>query len=133
MSSPCLLDTNVLLRFLTGDPPELAERARDLVAQADSGELELRVPSLIIAEVVYTLESFYRVPKTDVCQKLELFLRSRGIAPVEFLIFDALDRYSKHAVHFADAYLAASAAVQNMPVYSFDEDFRRFKDIEWRR
>ena len=132
MSQRCLVDTNILLRFLMGDPPELAERARDLVTLADSGKVELRVPSLIVAEVVFTLESFYDVPKAVICQKLELFLRSRGIVPLEPVIFDALNRYSKHAVHFADAYLAASAAAQGIPVYSFDEDFKRFKDIEWR-
>jgi uncharacterized protein len=132
MSRSCLVDTNILLRFLLGDPPELAERARELVAQADSGKVELQVPSLIVAEAVFTLESFYRVSKPEVCQKLELFLRSRGVVPLEPLIFDALNRYAKYAVHFADAYLAASAAAQGIPVYSFDEDFKRFKDIEWR-
>jgi predicted nucleic acid-binding protein len=83
MSRSCLVDTNVLVRFFTGDPPEMAERAKTLVAQADAGKTELLVPSLIVAEAVYTLESFYEMPKTEVCEKLHTFLRSRGISPLE--------------------------------------------------
>lgn len=134
MNKACLLDTNVLVRFFTGQPPDMAERARALIAQADTGKLRLLVPSLIVAEAIYTLESFYEMPKVDVCERLLALLRSRGIAPLEpVLIQDALERYQSLPVHFADAYLAATAAASGTPVFSFDEDFARFKDIVWKR
>jgi len=133
VSKPCLLDTNVLVRFFTGQPPEMAERARALIAQADSGKLLLQIPPLIVAETIYTLESFYEMPKGDVCENMLAFLRSRGIAPLEpDIILDALERYRSMPVHFADAYLAASAASSKTPVFSFDEDFARFKDVTWK-
>ena len=134
MSKPCLVDTNVLLRFLTGEPPELAERARALVVQADSGKLQLEVLPLVVAETIYTLESYYEMPKQEVCEKLLGFLRSRGIAPREpEIVFDALERYQSLNVHFADAYLAATAAAFKLPVYSYDKDFARFKDVDWKQ
>jgi predicted nucleic acid-binding protein len=133
VSKACLLDTNVLVRFLTGEPPPLARRARAVVAQADNGTVELQIPSLILAETVDTLESFYEMPKTEICEKLSGFLRGRGISPLEReIILDALERYRTKAVHFADAYLAAHAAANNVPVFSFDADFRRFQDIDWK-
>ena len=49
MNKPCLLDTNVLVRFFTGEPPDMAERARAIVAQADAGKLRLEIPPLIVA------------------------------------------------------------------------------------
>lgn|SRR5690349_9086173 len=132
MSDACLVDTNILLRFFTGEPPEMASRARMLIAQADSGKVALEVPSLIVAETLYTLESFYEVSKGDVCEKLHVFLRSRGISPHEpEIILDALERYRALPIHFADAYLAATAAARKQPVYSFDKDFARFKDVTW--
>jgi uncharacterized protein len=82
VSKPCLLDTNVLVRFFTGQAPDMAERARALIAQADTGKLLLQIPSLIVAESIYTLESFYEMPKAAVCEKMLAFLRSRGIAPL---------------------------------------------------
>ncbi|MFO1501424.1 MAG: PIN domain-containing protein [Verrucomicrobiota bacterium] len=133
MSRACLVDTNVLVRFFTGDPPDMAERARALVAQADAGKLRLEIPSLIVAETVYTLESFYEMPKAEVCENLHTFLRSRGISPREpDVILDALDRYRALSVHFADAYLAALAAAGKVAVWSFDEDFGKFKDVDWK-
>jgi predicted nucleic acid-binding protein len=111
----------------------MAERARTLIAQADSGKLQLQIPSLIVAETVYTLESFYEMPKREVCEKLHTFLRSRGVSPNEpEIILDALDRYRLLPVHFADAYLAALAAAGKMPIWSFDEDFGKFKDVDWK-
>lgn len=134
MSRSALVDTNVLVRFFTGDRPAMAERARALVAQADSGKIELLIPSLIVAETVYTLESLYEIPKTEVCEQLHSFLRSRGISPLEpDLILDALERYRTRSVHFAEAYLAALAASSQAAVWSFDEDFAKFKDVSWKR
>jgi len=132
MSNRCLIDTNVLLRFFTGEPPEMASRARTLIAQADSGKMELEIPSLIVAETLYTLESLYEVSKEEVCEKLLVFLRSRGISPQEpEIILDALERYGALSVHFADAYLAATAVARKQAVYSFDKDFARFGDVTW--
>jgi hypothetical protein len=34
----CLVDTNVLVWFFTGQPPAMAKRARAMVAQADAGK-----------------------------------------------------------------------------------------------
>ncbi len=134
MSKPCLVDTNVLVRFFTGEPAALAERARALVAQADAGKIALEVLPIVVAETVYTLESFYEMPKEAVCEKLLLFLRSRGITAREpAIVADALERYRSLPVHFADAYLAASAADAGLPVYSFDRDFARFKDVVWKQ
>jgi predicted nucleic acid-binding protein len=133
MSKLCLVDTNVLVRFFTGDPPEMAERARALVAQADAGKIVLQIPSLIVAETIYTLESYYEMPKAEVCEKLQIFLRCGGISPLEpDIIADAINRYRNLSVHFADAYLAAIAVQEKTPVWSFDEDFAKFKDINWK-
>jgi len=45
------IDTNVLIRHLTGDPPDLAGRATVFLAAAD----ELLLADLIVAETVYVL------------------------------------------------------------------------------
>lgn len=133
MSRSCLVDTNILVRFFIGEPPEMAERARTLIAQADAGKIDLLIPSLIVAETLYTLESYYEMPKAEVCEKLHTFLRCRGISPLEpEIILNALERYRSLSVHFADSYLAALAASGKVPVWSFDDDFAKFKDVTWK-
>ena len=58
------VDTNVLIRHLTGDPPDQAARATRLLSEAD----RLLLPDLIMAETVYVLESFYEVPRARVAE-----------------------------------------------------------------
>ena len=53
------VDTNVLLRLITGDPPKLAKEAAELATYLDNGSLVLRVSSMVIAELCWVLESFY--------------------------------------------------------------------------
>lgn len=126
-----LVDTNVLVRFFTGEPPELAAKARRLVERADAGEVLLLVLPVIIAETFYTLESFYELERRLVAAKLSALLQSRGIEALESTrVLDALSRCEHRGAHFADAYLAASGVELNHPIASFDRDFDRFRDVE---
>ncbi len=126
-----LLDTNVLVRFLTGDPPDLASKARKLVARADAGELVLLVLPVVLAEAFYTLESFYEIERKMVASKLSALLRSRGVQAIESgRVLDALSRCEQRGAHFADAYIAASAAELKSPIASFDRGFDKFEDVE---
>jgi predicted nucleic acid-binding protein len=125
-----LVDTNVLVRFFTGDPAELASRARRLIARADAGELVLVVLPVVVAGTFYTLESFYEIERKRVASKLANLLQCRGIQAVEAgRVLDALNRCEKRAAHFADAYLAAAAVELKHPIASFDRDFDRFADV----
>ena len=50
------LDANVILRFLTKDPPEMAERSARLMAQAERGEVSLYVSLLVVTEGIWVLD-----------------------------------------------------------------------------
>lgn len=126
-----LVDTNVLVRFLTGVPPDLALKARKLVARADAGEVVILVLPVVVAETFYTLESFYEMERKIVASTLAAFLQSRGVEAIEpARVLDALTRCERRGAHFADAYIAASAAELACPIASFDRDFDKFKDVE---
>ncbi|MEO6184466.1 MAG: PIN domain-containing protein, partial [Verrucomicrobiota bacterium] len=88
-----IVDTNVLVRFFTGDPPEMAEKSRLLIERADHGKATLVIFAVIVAEVFYTLESFYEMEHKLVAEKLLAFLQCRGIENVEGdRMLDALKR-----------------------------------------
>jgi predicted nucleic acid-binding protein len=109
----------------------MADRARSLIAAADAGTIELEIFPLIVAETLYTLESYYEMDRRDVALRLRTFLQSRGIIAHERArTLDALQRHHDHNVHFADAYLAATAAELHMPIASFDRDLDRFADVK---
>ena len=52
------VDANVILRFLTKDPPEMAERSARRMAEAEMGEISLYISPLVLAEVIWVLKFF---------------------------------------------------------------------------
>lgn len=131
MSQRYLVDTNVLLRFLSGQPVKQAEAARRLFETAAAGEATLEVSPVIVAETLYTLISFYEVDRRLAAEKVLALLRRRGIKVRDAdQVFGALRRLQLANVGFADAYLAAGAAEEGIPVASFDRDLDKFEGIK---
>ena len=117
------VDTNVLIRHLTGDPPDQALRATRYLDQADL----LLLPDLILAEVAYVLESYYDVPRSQVAETLRSILAFRAIRVVDGMLLQrAVELYEVHRLDFADAYLVASAERTGIgAVASFDRGIDR--------
>jgi predicted nucleic acid-binding protein len=112
------VDTNVLIRHLTGDPPGQAARATRLLSRAD----RLLLPDLIVAEVVDVLESFYEVPRARVAELVRAVIAFPGIGVEdEPTLLRALEVYEVHRLDFADAYLIAQAEASGVnALVSFD-------------
>lgn len=126
------LDANVLLRFLTGAPPGLTERAAGLLEEAQRGEISLRVHTVVVAETVWALQSFYGYSKGEISEVL-IPLFERPVLRVEGArnVIGALEAMAEGNVDFADALLAVTAHSRGDGVASFDRDFRKL-DVEWR-
>ena len=119
-----LVDTNVLLRFLSGEPAGQALAAKKLFTRASNGEVVLDVSPMIVAETFYTLHSFYGVERKTAAEKLSLLLQQHGVKLRDgAAVLSALERIQTANVGFADAFLAAVATEENLPVASFDRDF----------
>ncbi len=117
------LDTNVLVRHLTGDPPTQARLATRYLEQADS----LLLADLILAEVAYVLESYYEAPRPQVAEALRSILAFRAIRVVDGpLLLRSVELYEVHGLDYADAYLVASAERTGVGVIaSFDRGIDR--------
>ena len=117
------LDTNVLVRHITGDPPDQAQRATAYLLQAEN----LLLPDLIVAEAAYVLASIYNLSRARIAQSLKSLVLSRAIVvPDAPLLLRTLELYDSYRLDFADAYLIASAEVTGVgAVASFDRDIDR--------
>jgi predicted nucleic acid-binding protein len=122
------VDTNILIRHLTGDPPAQATRATRFLAEAD----ELLLPDLILAEVAYVLESFYEAPRPQVAASLRAVLAFPPITVVDAdLAQRAVEVYDIHRLDFAEAYLVACAERSGIGVVaSFDRSIDRVGTVE---
>ena len=117
------VDMNVLVRHLTGEPPEQAERATRYLAGAD----ELLLPDLIFAEVAYVLESYYEVERIRLAETLRSILAFPAIRVLDReLLQRTVEVYEVHRLDFADAYLVAGAERSGVGVIaSFDRSIDR--------
>ncbi len=121
------LDTNVLIRHLTGDPPDMAARATALLA---SGK-DLLLADLILAECVYVLESFYGVARPRVATLMRSAIALPSIKVVDSgLLLRALEVYETDRVDFAEAYLVSQAEGSGVgEIVSFDRSIDRIATI----
>ncbi len=111
------VDTNILVRYLTGDHPEQAARARAVV---DAGEVF--VSTTVFLEAEWVLRSVYGFSSAEVAQALRAFAGLPGVsAESPTLIAEALDR-AERGMDFADA-LHLGAAARCEAVLTFDRGF----------
>jgi predicted nucleic acid-binding protein len=107
-----VLDTNILVRFLTEDPPAMAEIADQILRASEERQIRLVLAPLTFAEVVFVLESRYEWGRAEIadgltalCSAATLLLLEREVIERTLVLYRDLP-----AVHFADAYTAALAA-----------------------
>lgn len=122
------VDTNILVRHLTGDPPEEAARATAFLASAP----ELLLADLVVAETVYVLESFYDVPRGQVADAMRSLVALRSIVTVDpALLLRAIEVHEHDRLDFAESYLVACAETTGVNrVASFDRSIDRVATVE---
>ncbi|MDQ7822544.1 MAG: PIN domain-containing protein [Candidatus Eremiobacteraeota bacterium] len=119
-----IIDTNIILRYLTDDIEEQAKKCENLFRRVSEGKETIELPLLVIAEVVWTMTRYYKQPRKEVVENLSIMLTTPCIKVRDKkLVLDALELYIDKNVSFTDAYLATACIYAQKGIYSFDEDF----------
>lgn len=126
------IGTNVFLRFLTKDDDSQYENCRDLFKSAIEGELVLTTSAMVIAELIWTLLSYYKVPKADVIEKVSIIIGAEGLhIPEKNIIMDALILFGRKNIDYIDAYNAVLMRHLGVSeIYSYDEDFDTIEGLK---
>jgi predicted nucleic-acid-binding protein len=121
------VDTNVLARHLTNDPPDHGRRAAEFLSAGD----DLLVPDLIVAELVYVLESFYKVDRERLTELVRGIVGLQSVVVADApLLLRALEVYEVYRVDFAEAYLVACAEASGVGIVaSFDRSIDRVPTV----
>lgn len=129
---PNLIDANILLRFLLDDQPEQATRCTELLKRAEAGTERVLLPDLVLADVVWTLEKFYRQPKSTIREWVLSILALRGVRfSNKAIAREALRLYAEKNLDWTDAFVAAHMLVTGQGrIYSYDRDFDRVTGIQ---
>jgi predicted nucleic acid-binding protein len=129
-----ILDTNVLVRYLTEDDIEQAARAYALFEELDDGKRSVVLPEAVIAETVFVLLRIYKIDKGTIQTRLSSLLKiGRVQVPNKRVILDALDLFAEHPrLSIVDALCAAHAKIlPDQTVLSFDRDFKNLAGVNW--
>lgn len=129
--APRFLDTNILLRYLTRDDEEKADRALALLLRVEQGQEVLVTSPLVVFETVFTLQRSYHVPRNQIRDLTLPIIDLRGLhLPDKNLYHQAFDLYVNDNISFADAYNVAYMRARGLSeVYSWDAHFDRVPDV----
>ena len=127
------VDTDAILRLITGDDPVKQTAAEAPFQQVEAGALTLKAPDTVIADAVFVLSSsrLYALPRQLVRDKL-----AHPVALPAFVVHNrrlllrALDIFATTNLDFGDAMIVATMERRDARiVYSYDHDFDRVPGV----
>lgn len=103
------LDTNILVRYFTLDDPSQTARAVEVMDSLTAEEPGF-ISSIVLAELVWVLESFYKLTKTEIVGCLETLLRSKELSVEKAEIaWQALSTFRKGRSGYSDCLIERTA------------------------
>lgn len=130
MDEPVFVDTNVFLRFFVRDVEPFYRKAKDLFEKAEKGSIKLETSDLVIAEIVWVLESYYAFSRAEIQRVIDTILETRNIRIAnQSRITEAVRHYASGKMDFIDAYNIAYMKAKNYSkIATFD--IKHFKNVE---
>src|SRR3989338_11228111 len=105
MSEPVFVDTNVFLRFFVRDVEPFYQKSKEFFEKAEKGEIRLETSEMVIAEIVWVLESYYGFTKAEIAEVVETILETRSIRVANHTrLKEAIKLYISESMDFIDAY-----------------------------
>ena len=125
------IDTNPFIRYLTNDIPESAEKVERVLKRAQKREIKLVTNELIIAEIVWVLESVYDLKKGLIFSLLQAIFNTSNLEiPNKPMLKMASEIYKDKNIDFIDAYTVSDMETNGIKkLFSFD--MKHMKRISW--
>ncbi|OGQ86293.1 MAG: hypothetical protein A2512_04945 [Deltaproteobacteria bacterium RIFOXYD12_FULL_56_24] len=131
--SVSFLDANIFIRYLTNDDPVKADRVERLLEQASGGKIHLLTTEMVVAEVIWVLESFYKLNNSAIGPMIKAILATPGLEVINgALVEKAVEYYMAENIDFVDGYIIAVMERHKVSeIFSYDKKhLSRFKAIQ---
>jgi len=130
VDDPIFIDTNVFLRFFVRDVESLYVKAKELFEKTEKGELKLETTDIVIAEIVWVLESYYDFSRSETKEVIETILETKNLKVANNArIKEAVELYARGKMDFIGACnIAYMRSKDYKKVATFD--IKHFKNIE---
>lgn len=128
------VDTDVIVRLLTGDDVAKQAAAHALFDAVATGQITVAAPDTVIADAVFVLGSpyIYKLPRPRIRDLLAPLVALPHLRlPNRRILLRALDIYAATGLDFGDAMLVAAMEQRvSTKLYSWDRDFDRVPGIQ---
>lgn len=121
-----IVDTNVILRFLTNDIPSQANQVKTWLQKAESGSITLEILPITLIEIVFHLQNWYKLDKPEITHILTTFVQPKWIQVTNKpALIEALHLLPHHTIDFVDLLTYTHAKTKSAKILSFDQDFHK--------
>jgi predicted nucleic-acid-binding protein len=121
------IDTNVLVTLVARDDVEQVQAAEDFVAKG------AWVSHLVLAEMIWVLDSVYDLTRDEIATAVEMLLNHRDLTLQDVeVVASALDRYrGRSMVDFSDCLvLEVARKAGHLPLGTFDRHLSKLDGAE---
>jgi predicted nucleic-acid-binding protein len=118
-----IVDANVVLRYLLNDIEDQTKIAANYLEQH-----KVNIPTEVLVEIVYVLESVYRVNRKEISSKLSSLISYPNIEIAnKDVITESFKIYAQRKLDFVDCILCAYKTIQNVEIVTFDKKIKNFR------
>lgn len=123
-----LIDTNIILRFLTADENPRFKGVYELFSRLEDNLEKVELKALIFFQTIFVLKSFYKVNRKDIYNLMNDIISLPGIYMEKKSLYKrTLEIFKTENIEIIDSYLLACMEQHpDAALYSYDENFNRF-------
>ena len=123
-----LLDTNVLVRFLTIDRNRKLKDLFQFFQSIEKGKVVTELKLIVLFQTIFVLKSYYKVPKIEIAEAIQDILKLKGLRIKEKRVVQrAVEIWKLNNIGIVDAYLISCLEKDsNNALYSYDKDSDKF-------
>ncbi len=125
MDKRYFVDTNIFISLLIKRSGSF-EECRDFFEKIKINKIKAVTGNVVLAELVWTLKSFYGISKKDVVKRLEGILQLRGLKIIDrYDLTKTVELFDRKPIKYIDAMIASIKSIQDRKwiVVSYDKDF----------
>lgn len=126
------IDSNIFLRTLIKEDEKSFKECYQFLNLVQENKIKAFTSSLILAEINWVLESFYKFKKSEIIKALKSILNLKGLKIVDKTKpILAVEIFQNFNVKFIDALIASNLQIfkKQAIVISYDKDFDKMKII----
>ncbi|MDP3955608.1 MAG: PIN domain-containing protein [bacterium] len=122
------IDTNIFLRVLIQEDKKQFTECKNLLQRVKENKLDACTGTIVLAEVVWTLGSYYQYSKAQVVEAVKSIFNLRGLRILD--TYDnarAIELFEKYSVKYIDTLIASYAEIadKDITIISYDRDFAK--------